>query len=182
MRVAVFIGERFEEVEALTVADFLKRAGYEVDTASVSHIHHVRGSHGIEIKTDFTIDEIRIGTYDLLVLPGGPGFTNLEKCDILMKYVKRFPGEGKYVAAICAAPSILGHVGLLQGKKATCFPGYEKELTGATVSGGEAESDGNIITGRSAGCAVPFALKIVETISGSDAAKSLAQAVYYDHF
>lgn len=182
MRVAVFFGERFEEVEAITVVDFLKRAGYEVDTTSVSHTHHVRGSHGVEIKTDFTIDEIRVSTYDLIVLPGGPGFTNLEKCDILMKYVKRFPGEGKYVAAICAAPSILGRAGLLEGKKATCFPGYEKELKGATYTGNEAEADGNIITGKSAGAAVAFSLKIVETISGHEAAKSLSDAVYYNYY
>lgn len=182
MRAVVFIGERFEEVEALTVVDLLKRAGYDCDTTSVSHTHHVRGSHGIEIKTDFTIDEIRVSTYDLIVLPGGPGFTNLEKCDIVMKYVKRFPGEGKYVAAICAAPSILGRAGLLDGKKATCFPGYEKELKGATYTGSEAEADGTIITGKSAGCAVPFTLKIVETISGHDAAKSLSDAIFYNHY
>lgn len=182
MRAVVFIGERFEEVEALTVVDLLKRAGYDCDTTSVSHTHHVRGSHGIEIKTDFTIDEIRVSTYDLIVLPGGPGFTNLEKCDIVMKYVKRFPSEGKYVAAICAAPSILGRAGLLDGKKATCFPGYEKELKGATYTGSEAEADGTIITGKSAGCAVPFTLKIVETISGHDAAKSLSDAIFYNHY
>jgi len=182
MHVGVFIGERFEEVEALTVVDFLKRAGYEVETVSVSHSHHVRGSHGIEIKTDFICDELRLSNFDAYVLPGGPGFQNLEKCDRLMKHVKKYDEEKKFVAAICAAPSILGRAGLLQGKKATCFPGYEKELTGAEYTGSEAEIDGRIITGRSAGCAVPFALKIVEAISGKEAAENLAKNVYYDHF
>lgn len=182
MRAGVFFGERFEEVEALTVVDFLKRAGMDVEMVSVSHTHHVRGSHGIEIKTDFAYDEIRLGTLDLIVLPGGPGFGNLEKCDQLMKYVKRFPGEGKYVAAICAAPSILGRAGLLKGKKATCFPGYEGELEGAEYTGEEAVIDGNIITGRSAGCAVPFSIAIVKATLGEEAAKKLADNVIYDHY
>jgi len=182
MRAGVFFGERFEEVEAITVVDFLKRAGMDVETVSVSHTHHVRGSHGVEIKTDFTFDEIRISTLDIIVLPGGPGFGNLEKNVTLMKYVKRFPTEGKYVAAICAAPSILGHAGLLEGKKATCYPGYEKELTGAEYTGEQAVIDGNIITGRSAGCAVPFALAIIKATIGAEAAEKVSQGIYYDYY
>lgn len=182
MRAGVFFGERFEEVEALTVVDFLKRAGMDVEMVSVSSSHHVRGSHGIEIKTEFTVDEIRIGTLDAIILPGGPGFGNLEKCDRLMKYVKKFPAEDKFVAAICAAPSILGRAGLLEGKKATCFPGYEGELKGACYTAEEAVIDGKIITGRSAGCAVPFSIAIVKAMLGDEAAKKLADNVIYDHF
>lgn len=182
MRIGVFIGERFEEIEALTVIDILRRADYDVETVSVSHTHHVRGSHSVEIKCDLCISEVSISSYDVLVLPGGPGHTNLEKCDSLMKYVKRFPGEGKYVAAICASPSILGRAGILKGLRATCFPGFEKELAGATCTGAAAEFDGHVITGRSAGTAVDFALKIIEALDGSEAAAKMAQAVYFDHY
>lgn len=182
MRFGVFFGERFEEVEALTAVDLLRRAGFDTETISVSHSHHVRGSHGVEIKTDFVVDEVHISTYDGIVLPGGPGFGNLEKCDRLMKNVKKFAEDGKIVAAICAAPSILGRAGILNGRKATCFPGYEGELKGAEYTGEEAVIDGKIVTGRSAGCAVPFALKIVEAAKGPEEAKKLADSIYYDHF
>ncbi len=182
MRVAVFVGERFEEIETLTVIDLLRRADYDVETVSVGYSHHVRGSHGVEIKTDFFIGEVHLSSYDCLVLPGGPGHTNLEKCDRLMKHVKMFPGDGKFVAAICASPSILGRAGILNGLKATCFPGYEAELKGATYTGAEAEWDGQVITGRSAGTAIPFSLKIVEALSGKDAAIKLSQSIYYDYY
>lgn len=182
MRIGVFFGERFEEIEALSVVDILKRAGHDVETVSAGHSHHVGGSHSIVIKTDFTVDEVWFKSYDMIVLPGGPGHPNLEKCSILMKYVKKFAEEGKYVAAICASPSILGRAGILQGKRVTCFPGYEAECKGAVCTGAEAEWDGNIITGRSAGCAVPFALKIIEAIDGAEAAKKMADSLCYDYY
>lgn len=182
MRIGVFLGERFEEVEALTVVDILKRQGYDVETVSVGHSHHVGGSHSIVVKADFVIDEVWLKTYDLLVLPGGPGHKNLEKCDLLMKYVKKFNEEGKKLAAICAAPSILGRAGVLKGKTVTCFPGYEAECLGATCTGAEAEISENVITGRSAGAAVPFALKIIEAFEGKEAAKKMAEAIFYDHY
>ncbi|MCR5279136.1 MAG: DJ-1/PfpI family protein [Lachnospiraceae bacterium] len=182
MRIGVFIGERFEEIEALTAVDILRRAEYDVETVSVSHTHHVRGSHGVEIKCDLCISEVSISSYDVLVLPGGPGHPNLEKCDSLMKHVKRFPGEGKFVAAICASPSILGRAGVLEGLKATCFPGFEKELKGATCTGAPAEWDGQVITGRSAGTAVDFALKIIEALDGPEAARKMADSIHFDHY
>lgn len=182
MRIGVFLGERFEEAEALTPVDILRRAGHDVETVSVSHSHHVMGSHSILVKADFVVDEVWFKTYDLLLLPGGPGHKNLEKCDLLVKYIKKFNDEGKLLAAICAAPSILGTLGVLEGKKATCFPGYEELCLGATMTGEEAVWDGNVITGRSAGCAVPFSLKIIEAIDGIDAAKDMAAKIGYDHF
>ncbi len=182
MRIGVFFGERFEEIEALTVVDILRRQGYDVETVSVGHSHHVGGSHSIIVKTDFVVDEVWFKTFDMLILPGGPGHTNLEKCDLLMKYVKRFNEEGKLLAAICAAPSILGRAGVLAGKKATCFPGYEKELLGAEYTGDEVVWDKNVVTGRSAGCAVPFALKIIEAIDGREAADKMAATICYDHY
>lgn len=183
MRVGVFFGERFEEVEALTVVDILRRQGYDVATVSVGHSHHVGGSHSIVIKTDFVISEVWLKSFDIIVLPGGPGFDNLEKCDSLMKTVRKFNNEeGKLLAAICAAPSILGAQGVLEGKKATCFPGYEDKCKGAIMTGEEAVWDKNVITGRSAGCAVAFALKIIEAVDGVEAAKSMADKICYDHY
>jgi len=182
MRIGVFIGERFEETEAITPVDILRRAGYDVETVSVGYSHHVRGAHSVEIKTDFIVADVWFKNYDVLVLPGGPGHTNLEKCDLLMKYVKKFNDEGKLLAAICASPSILGRAGVLEGKKATCFPGFESECHGAIITNEEAVWDKNVITGRSAGCAVPFALKIIEAIDGYDAAKKMAESLYYDHY
>ena len=99
-----------------------------------------------------------------------------------LKYVKKFNEEGKFIAAICASPSIFGRAGLLKGKKFTCFPGYEAECKGGEYTGSEAEWDGNVITGRSAGCAVPFALKIIEAIDGRDTAKAMADKICYDHY
>ena len=181
MQIGVFFAERFEEIEAVSPVDILRRAGHEVFTVSVGHSHHVMGSHGMMVKTDYCIDEIHIDNFDMIVLPGGPGHKDLEKCDKLMRKVKKFNDQGKYIAAICAAPTILGRLGILAGKKATCFPGLEAELYDATYTGGEAEIDGNIITGRSAGCAVPFALKIIEAFDGPDKAKEMALKIYYDH-
>ena len=182
MRIGVFFGEHFEEIEGLTVVDILRRQGYDVETISVGHTHHVGGSHGIVFKADFVVDEVWFKTFDMLILPGGPGFNNLEKCDLLMKYVKKFNEEGKFIAAICASPSIFGRAGLLKGKKFTCFPGYEKECKGGEYTASEAEWDGNIITGRSAGCTVAFALKIIEAIDGPKAAADMAERICYDHY
>ncbi len=182
MQIAVFFGEGFEEIEAVTPVDLLKRAGHEVLTVSVSHSHHVMGSHGSMYKTDYCIDEVHIDNFDMLLLPGGPGHKNLEKCDLLMRKVRKFADKGKYLAAICAAPTILGRAGVLAGKKATCFPGMEAELYDAEYTGSEAEWDGNIITGRSAGCATAFALRIVEAFDGAEKAKELAGKIYYDYY
>lgn len=182
MRIGVFFGERFEEVEALTVVDILRRQGYEVETVSVGLHHHVGGSHSVIVKTDFVVNDIWFPSFDMLILPGGPGHGNLEKCDVLMKNIKKFNKEGKWLAAICASPSILGRAGVLEGKKATCFPGYEDQCKGAVMTGAEAEWDRNVITGRSAGTAVPFALKIIEALDGREAADKMAKSLYYDHY
>ena len=182
MHIGVFFAERFEEIEAVSPVDILKRAGHEVFTVSVGHSHHVMGSHGMMVKTDYCIDEIHIDNFDMIVLPGGPGHKDLEKCDKLMRKVKKFNDQGKYIAAICAAPTILGRLGILAGKKATCFPGYEGELKGAECTGSPAEIDGHVITGRSAGTAVDFSLKIVEALAGHEAAEKLAASIFFDHF
>ena len=116
----------------------------------------------------------------MIVLPGGmPGTKNLEKCAELMAQVDAFVREGKYVAAICAAPSILGHRGILQGRKACCYPEYEEELTGAEVTRNSVEIAGNVITSRGMGCAIDFSLAIVSVYKGQKAAEELAEKVVY---
>ena len=117
---------------------------------------------------------------DMIVLPGGlPGTTNLENCEPLMQKLDEFYQNGKYVAAICAAPSIFGHRGYLKGRKATSFPAFESHLEGAEVTGGAAEVDEHVITGRGMGCSIPFALAIVEQFVGKDAAEALADKIVF---
>lgn len=166
-KVGVFFAEGFEEVEALTVVDLCRRAGLETDMVSVSGVNQVNGSHGIGIRTDLLISEVDFESLDMIVLPGGDrGTHNLEANLVLMKQVDSFVRQGKMVAAICAAPSILGHKGYLKGRKACCYPSYETHLIGAEVTQNKVEKDKNIITGRGVGVAFDFALEIVEHFCG----------------
>ncbi len=168
----VFLAEGFEEIEALAVVDILRRAEYEVKTVGVGS-KKVKGSHGIEVSADLEEKEVETEGLTLTVLPGGmPGTLNLEKSPIVRACVEYCAKESR-VAAICAAPSILGHWGLLKGKHAVCFPGFESELIGALATCGPVCVDGNIITGKGPGVALEFSLKIVEEISGQDTANKL---------
>ena len=178
--VYVFLAEGFEEIEALTPVDYLRRAGIEVTTVSVTAVNGrtVTGSHGIPVTADAALEELVIeDAPEALFLPGGmPGTKNLgasrKLCGLL---TDRFE-KGSLIAAICAAPSVLGDLGILKGKKATCFPGFEDRLTGAEV-GGRAVLDGNVLTGCSAGAAEEFTLKFIEALRGKEAAEKIAAAV-----
>ena len=131
-KVSIFLAEGFEEVEALTPADLLRRAGAEVTLVSIKAEKTVTGSHGISITADRLFEETDYEDADLLVLPGGmPGTLNLKACEPLLALLKEHNAKGKKLAAICAAPTVLGHAGLLNGKNATCYPGCEDGLTGA---------------------------------------------------
>ncbi len=179
-RVCVFFGTGFEEIEGLTVVDILRRQGIETDMVSIMGDKVVTGSHQIPIVTDRLIDEVDFDSVDMLVLPGGmAGTKNLEKCDKLMEQVDAFVKAEKAVCAICAAPSILGHRGHLKGKKAIVYPGFEEQLTGAEIVYEPAVRDGNIITGRGMGCAIEFALKIVEYLADEEAARAMAKKIVY---
>ncbi len=165
--VLVFLADGFEEIEALTTVDVLRRAELEVVTVGIGD-KLIRGAHGILVGTD--TDDSRIPTKDLqaVVLPGGmPGTVNLKESESVKKTVEYAAESGKLVAAICAAPSILGGWGLLRGKRAVCFPGYEEALHGAEVRREPAVADGNVITSRCAGTALDFALQIVAYYLGS---------------
>ncbi|MEE1219077.1 MAG: DJ-1 family glyoxalase III [Ruminococcus sp.] len=158
----MFLADGFEETEALATLDVMRRAGLNVQTVGVTG-DFVTGSHNIIVKSDIDFDKISMTDIEGAVLPGGmPGTTNLESDSRVIDCVKYCFDNNKIVAAICAAPSILGHLGMLKGKKATCFPGFESSLEGAEHTGAHAEADGNVITGKGAGCAIEFGYEIVK--------------------
>lgn len=178
--IAVFFATGFEEIEALTVVDILRRAGEEVKMTSITDERRVTSSHGVEVTMDQVFSEVDFEQTDVIVLPGGmPGTKNLEAFLPLMEQVDAFVKAGKLVTAICAAPSILGHRGHLKGKKACSFPDFESHLEGADVERKPAVIDGNIITGRGMGAAIPFGLAILEKLQGKEAAEAMAEKIVF---
>ena len=168
-RIAIFFAEGYEEIEALTVVDLCRRADIQVDMVSVTDSLTVTGAHQIPVVMDKLLADVDFACYDMLVLPGGmPGTVNLEKVPVLMEQVKAFAAAGKYIAAICAAPSVFGHLGLLKGKTACCYPGFEEDLTGAAVTDKSCAVDGNIITARGMGCAIDFSIAIISELKNEE--------------
>lgn len=174
--VYIFLADGFEEIEALTAVDVLRRAKIQTATVSVTG-EPVTGSHGIKVHADIPADKIEIDDrMEGLILPGGmPGTTNLLKSGAVKEAVAFAEKKGILMAAICAAPSVLGQWGVLRGRKATCFPGFENELAGAVLCTDSVCTDGNIITAKGAGVSLPFALAIVAFFCGSETAKKLAE-------
>jgi len=179
-KLAIFFAEGYEEIEALTVVDICRRCGLTIDMVSVTDSKTVRSAHDIDVCMDMTFDEVDFDSYDMLVLPGGGnGTKNLEAFEPLMKKVDAFFAADKYVAAICAAPSIFGHRGILKGKQACCYPGFESHLEGAEVTAGPVEVAGKVITSRGMGTSIPFALAIVGELCGKDVAEEMAKTIIY---
>ena len=171
----VFFADGFEEVEALTSVDVLRRAGANALMVSVNGEKTVKGAHGISLCCDASIHEVDFAKADLLLLPGGmPGASNLAASETLNGQLQAFAAEGKLLAAICAAPRVLGKCGLLHGKKATCYPGFESYLEGAEVTGAMVQQDGNIVTGKGPAAALEFALKVAENLVGKAKADEVA--------
>lgn len=161
--VAVMLANGFEELEALTPVDILRRAGVEVKTVAIGS-KTVCGTHGIEVVADLTKEELSLAEVDAVIFPGGmPGAENLDACPFTDKIIGEVMAKGGRIAAICAAPLVLGRRGLLRGKKATCFPGFEGELAGAEVTDAPVVTDGLITTGKDMWSAMAFAeeLKIL---------------------
>ena len=170
--VYVFLADGFEEVEVIAPVDILRRAGIDVKTVAVKSVSatgevsggkNKEGAHGVTIMAD--IEEDSIGDdFDMIVLPGGPGTCNLEKSQTLQRTIDNAVSRGALIGAICAAPSILGHKGLLRGKKAVCYPGYEADLDGAKVMSSQVCEDGQIITGNGPGAAFAFGLLLARRL------------------
>ena len=166
-KVVVFLANGFEETEALGTVDILRRAQISVETISISTTKTVTGAHDITVIADKTFQETDFSDIDVLVLPGGmPGSKNLNEHEELKKLITKFNEEGKLIAAICAAPIVLGGLGILKDKRATCYPGFEAELIDANTTGENVVVDGNITTGRGPGLVFEFALRLVEQIAG----------------
>lgn len=164
----IFLADGFEEIEALAPTDILRRAGREVLTVGVTG-KTVSGAHGIPVNADITVDEVVLDdSLEAVVLPGGmPGTTNLEASDKVKESVMFAVANEKLIGAICAAPSVFGHWGLLEGRKATCFPGFEKDLHGAMYSGEGVVKDGLIITAKGAGVALQFGEALAAHFTGA---------------
>ena len=179
-RIAIFFATGYEEIEGLTVVDICRRCKIEIDMVSVTEEEMVTGSHGISVKMDKMFSEVNFEEYDMLILPGGmPGTRNLEAHEGLMAQVDAFFATGKYIGAICAAPSVFGHRGILKGKNACCYPGFESHLEGAEVSTNPVEMAGNVITSRGMGTAIEFALAIVSIYCGQEKADEMAKSIIY---
>ncbi|MBD5158197.1 MAG: DJ-1/PfpI family protein [Butyrivibrio sp.] len=180
MKLYAFLADGFETVEALGVVDIMRRGGVEVCTVSVSDRLEVVTSHNIMVLADKLFDDCDFSDADVVFLPGGlPGTKNLEAHEGLCALIDKAFADGKYIAAICAAPSILGHRGILKGKTATCFPGYEDELDGAMPTGEGFCVDGKIITGKGMGKTIDFALAILEALTGKDNAEEIKSKIQY---
>ena len=180
MKAFVFLADGFEEIEAIAPIDILRRADIEVITISISNKKEVLGAHGITILADHLFTEVDFSNSDLLFLPGGmPGTKNLDTHHDLKKLLQNQAEQGKYIAAICAAPSILGKMGLLEGKEAICYPGYENQLSGAIISEKKIVKSESVLTAKGAGVAVEFALRLVEELKGKALAESISKAICY---
>ncbi len=172
----IFLAPGFEEIEAISIIDVLRRAQLNVTSVSLSGDSAVTGSHGITVQTDALYPEINLEDAAMLILPGGmPGTNNLNVHEGLKKAIKDHAAANKPIGAICAAPLILGQLGLLHGKQATCFPGYEQHLTGALLSKKAVVQDGTLLTANGPGAAIRFALSIVQQFRGEATAEELSR-------
>ncbi|MBQ9080837.1 MAG: DJ-1/PfpI family protein [Clostridia bacterium] len=173
----MFLAPGFEEVEALTPLDLLRRAGLEVTTVGIGG-ELITGAHGITVQADIADSMFRDDKPEMVILPGGmPGTRNLDASPVVDAALKAVVANDGYLAAICAAPMVLGKRGLLKGKRAICYPGFEKFLDGARLSNRHVIRDGNIVTAAGMGVALQFGLEIVAMICGDVAAANLSASV-----
>lgn len=179
-QVKVFLADGFEEIEGLTVVDILRRAGVCVETVSVMGRKEINGAHQIKVQADTIFEEADFSECDMLVLPGGmPGTLHLKEHAGLLELLVKYNEENKYVAAICAAPSVLGGLGILNGKKACCYPSFEEALNTEYVVFDPVAEDGNVITSRGMGTALPFALKLTEVLCGKEKAEEISKSIIF---
>lgn len=182
MKIAILLANGFEEIEALMPLDVLRRAGVTVDTVGIGS-KTVIGAHNIPVIADLTDSEADAESYDGVVFPGGmPGAVNLDEAVFTDKIITAVNGKGGLLAAICAAPLVLGRRGLLDGKKATCYPGFEGELKGAFVSPLGVVTDGNIVTAKGMGVALEFAKELTTLLVSEEESRKIAKAIMNEDF
>lgn len=179
-KVYVFLADGLEMIEGLTVVDIMRRAKIDVVTVSIKNTKEVVSSHNVTMLADQTFADTDFSDADMLVLPGGmPGTTNLGSYEPLVNLLKSFYEKGGKIAAICAAPSVFGKLGFLNGKKATSYPGFEQELFGAEIVTEPVVTDGNVTTSRGMGTAIEFALTLVAQLLDSEIAEKIAKSIIY---
>ena len=178
--VYLFLAPGFEESEAVVPADLLRRAGLPVSLVGLNAAT-VAGGHGIAVAADLTLEQVVLSSQDMLLLPGGKGGVESMQMDLFaLALIQKAHTVGCYLAAICAAPTLLAHLGLLDRRSAVCYPGMEGEMGSAVVQkGAPVVADGHIITGEAAGSSFPFGLKLVEVLKGAEAARQVCHAVHY---
>jgi len=175
-RIAVHLANGFEEIEAISIIDVLRRAGIDVIVVSMTGKLEVTGAHQLKVISDILFDDVNYDGIFMIVLPGGmPGASNLDAHAGLQKQINSFNAENKPLAAICAAPLVFGNLGILKGKQVVCYPGFESYLKGAEILNVPVVESENIITGNGPGSAIEFALKIVEKTVSIDVAKSVSK-------
>lgn len=181
--VYILLADGFEEVEALTPVDALRRARVDVALVGVTGMT-VAGSHGVRVEADIPLEKLTLEGCEALIVPGGlRGVQNIKASEPAMRAILAAHRAGKRVCAICAAPTVLAGLGILDGRRAVCYPGMEDELAGAEAKPGESVVvDGSVITSRSAGTAWDFALTVLSELRGPEAAKRVCDAVHYDYF
>jgi len=178
MKVLLHLAPGFEEIEAVTTIDILRRADINIEVVSIIDCLHVVGAHGIDIRADIGFDRANYDNADMIILPGGqPGSHNLSKHKGLEEKILAHYEKGKWLAAICAAPLVYGRLGLLEGVEAICYPSFEPELKGAKISEDIVVVSGNFITGKGPGVTMDFALEIVKQLKGEEKAKQIAQGL-----
>lgn len=179
-RVCVFLADGFEEIEGLTVVDLLRRAEIDVTTVSITAHNTIHGAHGIDVQADKLFEDMSYEDQDMLVLPGGmPGTLNLGKHKGLEALLRKFHQKEKYIAAICAAPSVFGKYGFLNGRKATSYPGFEDALEGAEVVKDAVAISDFVITSRGMGTAIPFSLALIKQLVGIEKAEEIGKSIIY---
>ena len=180
MKALVLFANGFEEVEAITQVDFLRRGGINVTAASIHNDKRVVGAHNIPVEADALLADVNADEYSIVVLPGGMnGMLNLGGSKEVVAILKKFNEAGKWVAAICASPSILGDNGLVEGKRCTCYPGFEDHMKGGKTCTNEVVVDGNIITSRGPGTSIAFALKMIELLKDKETAIAVGKDCLY---
>lgn len=179
-KVCVFLADGFEEIEGLTVVDLLRRAEIEVTTVSITGAYTIHGAHKIDVQADKLFEEMNYEEQDMVVLPGGmPGTLNLGTHEGLKVVLEKFYQAEKYMAAICAAPSVFGQYGLLKGRKATSYPGFEEKLEGAVYVEDTVAVSDFVITSRGLGTAIDFSLALIEKLVGTEKAEEISKAIIY---